>query len=121
MAAPIYVEQQTIDATERRPGQYTEPPRRPFAQIVFPGFHSLFSPKATDMVRHVEFIPVEVACSPAPFLPISPPLAHEIGGGFGPTWEIEFESCFQESAGNDAAALEEQLRLGAVKEGGEFE
>ena len=44
------------------------------------------------------------------------PLADEIRGGFRPVGKLKLKSCFEQAAGNDAAALEDQLGLAAQKE-----
>ena len=43
------------------------------------------------------------------------PLADEVGGGFRPIGKLKLESGLKQAAGNDAAALEDQLRLAAQK------
>ena len=60
-------------------------------------------------------------CSLAPLLPVSPPLADEVGCGFGPGGKFEWKTGVEETAGNNVAAFENQFRLRAQEEHCNFE
>src|SRR5580692_2385490 len=46
----------------------------------------------------------------------SAPLANEVCGGFRPVGKLKLKSILKKAAGNDAAALEDELRLAAQEE-----
>ena len=60
-------------------------------------------------------------CSLAPLLPVSPPLADEVGCGFGPGGKFEWKTGVEETAGNYATAFQDQLGFCAEEERGNLD